>query len=215
VATNNKFIRRLRRELTANPKKTAVLALLLLVAIVFWAPLVEKWIDGQSDDVKTAPGNVAEVNQTRTGAANPEAVAGTPSASNTAKTTTPQWNQMLSWIRNDPRMQPYTREEGDRDPFSLATSQIAQKKEATAEPPPPEITPKQAGIVLHSTVVGSRMKTALINGRAYHEEQSVLSASGHDRFVLVEIRPDAVVLSRHGQLYEVKLRTVETADSND
>jgi hypothetical protein len=73
------------------------------------------------------------------------------------------------------------------------------------------MTPQQAGIVVRSTVVGGRTRTALINGRAYHEQQSVVAPNGHDRFVLAEIRPTAVILDRNGQRFEVKIRMVEAA----
>jgi hypothetical protein len=214
VATNNKLIRRLRREITANPKKAAVLALLLLVAIVFWAPLITKWTGSKTDDLPTVASGTGE-NAT---SSNLNAVAVTESSTGITtmtKTSAPQWNYILAAIRNDQRMQPHVREEGERDPFAPAPSQIAAQVQATPVEAAPEITPQQAGIVLRSTVVGTHMKTALINGRAYHEEQSVLAGNGRDRFTVVEIRENGIVLSRHGETYQMNLPKASIADGND
>ena len=50
---SSRFARRLRREIAANPKKAGVLALLLVVAIWFWTPLMAKWF--ANPDAKTVP----------------------------------------------------------------------------------------------------------------------------------------------------------------
>jgi hypothetical protein len=201
-----------RREITANPKKAAVLALLLLVAVVFWAPLVTKWMG--KDDASAMAANTSE-NPTPTTTSTP--TNGPVPAPADTMTKTIHWNHVLTAIRDDSRMQPYTRVEGERDPFSPAASKLAAQNQAqkAAVEVAPEITPEQAGIVLHSTVVGAQIKTALINGRAYHEDQNVLAANGRDRFVVVEIRENAVVLSRHGQLYDVKMKAVEVAAGDE
>ena len=39
-----RFAKRLRREVIANPKKAAILGIMLLVAIYFWTPLVMGWM---------------------------------------------------------------------------------------------------------------------------------------------------------------------------
>ena len=217
MATNNKFIRKLRRELTSNPKKSALLGLLFVVAIWFWAPLIMKWCGKNSDETAKAAG-VSSTATAAGGASGSGVSAGTTEASSGAvaansKLATPNWHQVLGWITSDPMMQPHVPQASSRDPFTSASSRIAAQKKAQhpVEPPAPELTPAEAGISLHSTVVSPRMKTALINSRAYHENQTVTSADGQARFVLVEIREDGVTLSRHGHSYELKLRKVEVA----
>jgi hypothetical protein len=208
VAANNKFIRRLRREITSSPKKAVVLGLSLVVAIWFWTPLVAKWTGAKSggDDTPVAPAGAEEV------AANSTPVAQTSAV----KTATPNWHQVLEWMHKDPLMEPYTASAEGRDPFAPAASQLA-KREATQQPiaEAPELSPEQAGLMLRSTVVGPRAKTALINGRAYHEQQSVVAANGRDRFLLVEIRPSSIVLQRHGRTFEVKLPRVEATSTEE
>jgi hypothetical protein len=216
VASNKQLIKRLRGEVTANPKKAAILGLLLIVMIIFWAPLVAKWVG--KDEV--APNNAApKANAAVTATSTVVTASASPNSTTTAgdNKQAPHWNEVIKWIHDDPRMQPHTPEDGTRDPFAPAPSQLAaqEQKAAAPAPPPPEISPAQAGIVLRSTVVGSRNKTALINNRAYHENQNVASPDGRNKFLLVEIRFDSVVLSRHGLQYVVKLRTVETATTDN
>ncbi|HEY2760176.1 MAG TPA: hypothetical protein VGI75_05520 [Pirellulales bacterium] len=219
MATNNRLLKQLHRELTANPKKTVALGLLLLVAIWFWMPLVMKWM-GNSDPAKdsaiavtaapvaAAPANVALVGGASAG----------ESESGIGQTSTPtaSWHQLLHRIHSDPLMRPHMPNTGDRDPFTTEKSRLAQAKKAQPViPAAPELTPSGAGLALSSTVIGPKTKTALINGRAYHENQLVTAANGQDRFLLVEIRSDAIVLSRHGDRFDLKLKKMEFAKSDD
>ncbi len=59
---NSSLIRRLRRETKANPAKAAALAVVLLVAIWFWVPLVVRWCSPSAapSDAVTAPVASAE-----------------------------------------------------------------------------------------------------------------------------------------------------------
>jgi hypothetical protein len=199
-------MRRLRREITASPKKAAVLGVSLVIAIWFWAPLVGKWFGAKSaDETAVATSNIEET-----------AVVPTIATPTTAKAAAPKWHQVLEWMRKDPLMRPYAPTAVERDPFSPSASQIA-KQEETQQPAAAalELTPEQAGLALRSTIIGPQMKTALINGRAYHEKQSVPAANGRDRFLLVEIRSNSVVLQRHGQSFEVKLPRVEATASEE
>lgn len=221
VAANQKLIRQLRRELTANPKKSAILCLLLLVAVWFWAPLIMKWFGNNQETIaKTAPAvnapSNAGPNDSQTANSNGNEAGGNASGDD-AKTATPHWHQVLTWIQSDPLMHTHLPQGEQRDPFAPAKSRLAAQKlsQHSAEPPPQELTPAQAGIALRSTVVSSRMKTALINGRAYHENQTVSAPNGQDHFTLVEIRVDGIVLARHGQSFELKLKTVEFANANE
>ena len=62
----NKLARQLRREAMANPKKAAVLGLLLLVALYFWGPLVWGRVagDGASEKPPAAEANGEDNPQT-------------------------------------------------------------------------------------------------------------------------------------------------------
>jgi hypothetical protein len=205
VASKNNLLKRSRRELTASPKKAAVLGVSFVIAIWFWAPLVGKWFGVKStEEAAVAPASADEV------------VATITTVTPTAAKPTPKWHQVLEWMRKDPLMQPYRPSANERDPFAPSEAQIAKHEESQpAATAPPELTPQQAGLALRSTVIGPHMKTALINGRAYHERQSILAANGRDRFVLVEIRNSSIVLKRNGQTFELKLPRVEATTTED
>jgi hypothetical protein len=209
MAAKNSFKRRLQRELTANPKKTAMLGLLFLVAIWFWAPLVAKWL-GKEPGGESVAQTSSEPATQPTSAAN----SANPATTAAAQQKTPKWSAMVESIENDRLMKPHMPQTGSRDPFSPSNSRLsAQKKseEHLAQQTVPETTPEQAGIVLRSTVVGTRSKTALINNRAYHEGQSVPATGGQEPFTVVKIRADGVVFSRHGRQFQMKLPKLESA----
>ncbi len=96
--SQNRLTKRLRREISANPKKALFLGLLILAALYFWAPLVRGWI---------TQGN----SPTTTAIADPRA--DLPAAAPEKPTTTPPkeaaqglrhpWEQLVRWMENDPR----------------------------------------------------------------------------------------------------------------
>jgi hypothetical protein len=209
VANSNKLIRQLKREVTANPKKTAILGVSLVIAIWFWAPLIGKWTGMKSsgEELATPPAGAEQA---------PVTASANTTPATTAKTNTPNWHQVLAWIHKDAFMETHIPLPGERDPFSPSGSQLARHEESKSPAEPvPEMTPQTAGLMLRSTVIGTSNKTALINGRAYHEDQSVVAANGRDRFLLVEIHSNGIVLQRQGRSYEIKIPKVETADSAD
>jgi hypothetical protein len=215
VASKNTFTNRLKREITASPKKAAVLAIVCVVAICFWTPLVLKWAGKKSttDDLAVAS------SEEETTSATPIAAAPPTEANNPTTQAQPtNWQKILKWIRNDPKMKPQVAI-SRRDPFAPAVSRqvvkVQEPAQAPPPPPPPEITPQQAGIFVSSTVVGTKSRTALINGRTYRESQQIAGAKSQDRFVLVEIRPKGVILERNGQRYEVKIPRVENVQFDE
>ncbi len=217
MATNNRFLKQLHHELTANPKKTVVLGLLLLVAVWFWMPLVMKWM-GSNDPAKDTSTAVAAASVAPAPGNGATVVGAGETAGTGGQTSSPtaSWHQLLHWIHNDPLMRPHLPDTDGRDPFTTEKSRLVQAKKAQPViPVAPELTPAESGIVLHSTIVGPKLKTALINGRAYHENQSVTAANGQDRFVLIEIREDGIVLSRHGDRFDLKLKKMEFAKSEN
>ena len=111
-------------------------------------------------------------------------------------------------------MQPQVPLAGTRDPFgqSEARRLAKAKAEKTVQPPaPPDLTPEQSGLVLQSTAVGPRIRTAMINSRAYHEGQTVKAPKEIDHFKLVKIESNFVVLELNGKQYQLKLPGVEVA----
>lgn len=207
MATSKKLVRKLRRELFANPKKGAALALLLAVAVWFWMPLIEKYFVPKSEDVAVTEPNV--------GAGNSTANASIPATGAEGDESTDiHWKQVVDWIHDDPMMHPQLPPPGARNPFAPSESRrlAREKVEQSSQPPPPaDVTPEQSGLVLRSTVIGSRKKTAMINERAYHEGQTVKAPKANDQFKLVRIATNYVVLESGGKQYQLKLPAPDLA----
>jgi hypothetical protein len=212
---SSRFTVKLRREIEANPKKAGVLALLLVVAIWFWAPLLGKWFGKTETDVKDgAPTpNIATVSPTAgaNGVSAP-AVGATESAlSLKSKLPNRPWRQLVTLIEQDPRMSPATELAAGRDPFKSLPTESAEKKQTESAPEQPDLTPTAAGLVLTSTIVGRGQKIALIGGESYKEGSVVAARRGEADFRLIEIRPREVILERKGRLYNLSLPTNEWA----
>ena len=208
------LIRKLRREVTANPKKTGILAVISVAAIWFWIPLVAKWCGA----TKGAPLAAAPAASPASGPASAPTTAVTPVVQDpTPPPTSPceRWQVVAERLDRDPRMKA-TGEFGRwRDPFGPSASELAaaeraaiqQQREKTTKIQRP--TPSAAGLVLSSTMVRPAGSVAMINGIAYHEGSLV--PAGEAGFRLVEIRPRHVVLVHDNQHYELHLNSVEIA----
>jgi hypothetical protein len=210
VATRLSFIERLKREIKASPKKAAMLGLVCLVAVWFWTPLVLKWSGKKSatDDIVAAGGEESIVDPVATAA---PTLTTNDGATATATPPTASWQKILKWINSDPKMKPHVATFGRRDPFApTAARSTAKLAETAPEQKAPDVTPQEAGISVSSTVVGIKNRTALINGRAYREEQQVAGSKSQDKFLLVEIRSKSVVLERNDKRYEVKIPKLES-----
>jgi len=203
-----RLAKQLRREMAANPKKAAMLGVLALVALYFWAPLVSGWFSaGSAETVESLAALPAPVYPAMPGES---AYPAGPVA--TVAMVAPRWRDLVDWIEQDPRMQSAALAAGTRDPFVAP-----QKKSATemAQTPPKEnplpvltnLTPASLNLVLTSTIVGPELRVARINGQTYKTGEILeLIKDGHEiQFTLVEIGPKEVILQREGQRFSLKL----------
>ena len=220
-----KFSKSVRRELTRNPKKTATLGLMCLVALYFWAPLLLRWLPGDDSNQRST---AQEATQTPSYALLPTATA--PSGSAPAEATAPAtfpnsaWRQLVQWMEREQYMQPAQADQTLRDPFSRASASAAslagsQGPVASADVLA-QLRPEDMNLALGSTIVGPQQRLAMINGRAYREGATV--RVGSDRaddddaqgrvdetgveFVVAEIHPRHVVLERLGHQYSLRLK---------
>jgi hypothetical protein len=215
VATKHTFTQRLKREITASPQKAAMLALVCVVALWFWTPLVLKWV-GKKSPVEDSVAVSNEEDSLTVAPIVAAAVVLEAETSATAATTTPvNWRKILQCIQSDPKMKPHVTIVGRRDPFSSPASTQVAKVEEPPPPPAPEITPQEAGIFVSSTVVGFNNRTALINGRSYREQQEIAGTKLHERFSLVEIRAKSIIVERNGRHYEVRIPNLENVQFDD
>jgi hypothetical protein len=150
------FVRKLRREIKANPAKAAILAVLFVVAIWFWIPLVEKWCgatpaagtvaNASAPQAAGAEGTAANGTATAAGSGAPTTTTSPPTAipvnateANAAleaiknKPAAYPWQVVVRRLEKDPRMTPVVDLGNWRDPFGPSAVEVAaaaEKKEA-------------------------------------------------------------------------------------
>jgi hypothetical protein len=202
--------KKLRRELATSPKKAAVLGLLLLVALYYWAPLVWGWV--------SKPG---ESNETGKTAAAPTPSTNAPTtASNSAPTKAASpafpWQQMIQLMDNDERTLAAELRALRRDPFALpksaapkpkAEAELAAAAAAAAQSQPVVVTPQSLGLTLSSTIIGGDRRVARISGRTYGQGQTIeVRKDGQTvAFTLAEVHARRVVLVRDENRYELSI----------
>ena len=209
-----------QRELKTNPKKAAILGLLALVAIYFWAPLAMKMVGGSS---KSASKPIAQQEST-TASAQAKSPTVDKQANAPAQQPVPQgpsWDKLLKWIEKDPLTTSYLQLKTEHDPFKRVKKIIESPEleaplaenieEAPVAEPVRDLSPVALGMQLTSTIVGSGRSVAMIDDRAYALGHRVVAYDGNEKlyFELVEIRPDRVVMSRENQEYVLKLRQTD------
>ncbi len=207
-----KLAKQLKKELTRNPKKTAALALVSVVALWFWAPLATKWFGGAKKPKRPVAAAVAE-----TPAVEPPAAAGPAS--------TPQiaWDKLLEQIAADQRMASATVDATGRDPFAVTATEQSQavapaNPAAAAAVGAPAIssdpTPESLGLMLQGTLVAGNMRQATVNGKRYREgsriklaPQAGSATSGPlIEFEVTQIEARQVTLARNGKEYSLALK---------
>lgn len=197
--------RQLRREFTANPKKAAILGLLFLVAVWFWAPLVWSWIDGDDPSAETPAAAQAESSAS-------EPAAGPPGDPDTTlkQPELPKypWYQIVQWMENDPRTSVTDPLLGRDDPFPVSQTQVATaEQEDLPDETAPQATPEDLGMVLSSTLIGPQRRVAQVNGKTYRQGQTVrLLRDGQQiEFTLAAVYPRRIVLNRQGEQFELTI----------
>jgi len=212
--------KQLATELRRSPKKAALLAAAILLALWMWAPLVAGWFTPtgeEPDTIAVAPPHVA-------------APATAPVAPRAAKrVNAAAWFASFDELTSDPLRQVASTPE-KQNPFAASRITPVEpekpKPQETAPDPRPEITPQQAGLVLTSTSIAGRNRLAIISGKAYREGERV-AASLSDRasetalgdtpnggsaenaepaFTIERIEPRAVILRLGDKTYPLRLK---------
>ena len=214
------ILRQLKSEALNHPKRAAILGLLVLVGIYFWVPLLVGWVgagDGAATVATAAPvpseNKVAEAGvpmATRLPAGAPDGVdhAGRP------------WAELLERMDRDRRMESAELTNQVRDPFRSSgirgvDGRMAPNDEAEDELV--DVSPGEAGLILTSTLVGGNDPVAVINGNVYRARARIRAGdyvqagwrdepTGNVEFLLAEVGPDYVVLTRNKNEYRLKLQ---------
>jgi hypothetical protein len=188
-----KLVAAVRRELVANPIKSAFLALLLAAAGWFWGPIAWRMLGGAKPpaQAQVAPSQA----QTASSTSSPKPVARDNQHVN--------WRHILAARQQDPYVQPAKFDPQWPQPFKLKVLAAT----ASGEPPPVQvaITPAQAGLVLESIVYGKAKRAAMINGEVYREgSEVVVAAQGAAvTFQVMHIDRASVALERYGRTYRL------------
>lgn len=203
------IVKTLKREVTANPKKGLVLALLLVVGVWFWGPLVKKWVFKPTaeavEDLVIAPEEVpAEV----------------PAAVVTPKLAT--WDKVEYALEKNELAQPLPVNNVAllKNPFvkaALASTEVADAAEAEPPmvvPPVEHVEPTQVGLVATSVSIGPQRRFATLRGQVFLQGSPipVLAADApttteqatkfQEPFVLARVEPWGIVLTRNGKEYQ-------------
>ncbi len=196
----SRLARQLRREAMANPKKAAVLGLLVLVALYYWGPLVWGWV--AADEAAGPPPDAPAAGVASPGAANLATTEPTPQD---GQTVTYPWTQLDEWIRQDPMTAPAEDVARWRDPFAFASTGPKAAEVEPAQGEPSRLSPEGLGIELAGTLVGPRRRVALIGGKAYREGQTVkIDRNGQSlEFQLAEVHSQRIVLEREGRRFDL------------
>jgi len=202
----DKLTKKLSRDLAANPKKAAILGLMVLVALYFWFPLLKEWVAGGGKSGTAQASNVILTDD-------PVTEAGT---SRKPKETL-RWEKVRQCVDSDPWMASATFDPQWRNPFATPLLVPTEKLEATTDTPEavatapqgvPEIGPDQAGLSVASVVVGPRLRSVTIGGEVYCENDLV-EATAQDgetlEFQIVSITPTEVQMQRNGKIYRLQL----------
>jgi hypothetical protein len=207
----HKLGKKLRREIAASPKKAALLGLITVVALYFWAPLVWKWMG--KDKMAAGPEPAAATAGALPAAqpALPTALSPSlPAAAASDAPALPSWEQVVQWMHDDSRTKTAARPAQMRDPFDSPKTALAKAKPAEkAEPRPPAISPSAAGLVLSGTIIGPRRRVAQISGRTYTLGQTIAVAkekeSATATFKLTEVQARRAVLQSGGEKFELTM----------
>ena len=106
----DKLAKQARRDLLANPKKAALLGLMLLVAAYFWGPLLWKWLVPASGSKGGKGGQTALIMEDDPAEAAPQAKPGALRPF--------RWEKVRQQIRSDRFMVPASFEKHWPDPFA-------------------------------------------------------------------------------------------------
>lgn len=202
-----KTLKKLKKELLRSPAKSAGLGIGLLVALYFWAPLAMGWL-GWSGDAASPPKPPAGGAKTAAVPASQPAAEKPPADAPKKSPQEPTWKEQLALRENDPFTHPVRWSRDRRNPFQIvkppepeppADAELAVQTEAEAQTQAQAAqaqreafrpTAENLGLILQSTIVGPRQRTARINGFTYRQGDWIdLTPDGYDALPASEDQP--------------------------
>ena len=156
-----KLSKRLRKELLANPKQAAVLAIACLVACWFWSPLLMKWLGGKGKG--------------KAQAAKAEPTAAVETVAAKAEPERP-WFDIQRWRLADPLTRSAALVDTAKNPFRAPTPETVDKPEKeedeqTASTQTAALQPGKLNLSLEAILYGGSRRLAQINGQTVRENE--------------------------------------------
>jgi hypothetical protein len=209
----DKLVKQLQREAAGNPKKTAVLGLMALVALYFWAPLLWQWLVPSGEQKK--PVNKGEIALILT-----DDPAEPSQQARARKANRFRWDKVRQAIQSDQHMVSAAFDAGWADPFGGAVAVTPTLPTSpVAEVAATDIGPGEAGLVLTSVLIGARQRTATINGETYREGDLVTAgpadATQSIVFRLARIGSREVDLERNRRTFTLELQLPKLASGDE
>lgn len=204
-----KLVKQIGRDATANPKKAALLGVMALLALYFWAPLLAGWI-GPAKRKTTPTGNLALI-------LTDDPVEATDKTK-AAQGGNFRWEKVHQLLTSDPRMSSAEFDVSWESPFAAAVTAVREITEASqaqdeaiekAAALRKDISPQEAGLVASCVLIGPRRRTVMINGEVYSEQQTIVAPVKDGlvglEFRLVSIARQEIILEREGRRYSLEL----------
>jgi hypothetical protein len=221
---SSKLLKKIQKELKASPAKTAALGVGLLLAAIFWAPLVSKWLKAKNGPAMASTSvpdagvkaTLASVTPTPLMMPNTQALATPNSLADWLKTMETRKGDLLAssvrwpeemrspFVRTRSLAEYHQREQLAED--RAAKEKAAQDDQSTNEEPAFELP---AGWTLSATTFGTKRKLAQIDGRIYREGETLQTAEGAT-VVVKWIEPRRVVLEQGQRTFELFIPQVAT-----
>lgn len=199
---SSKLVRKLKREITASPKKAGALGLMVVVAGWFWWPLLKDWFGPAASPATPAPAVAA------TSAPPPVTGSTVVPTPEIAKATKLGWREIAARIDADPLMRPSFNAEEVDDPFRAPPPPAPVEATVPQLVEKPVITPQAAGLSLTSTMVGTRRSLARVLGKSYGIGDRIIAVSkdlGELEYEVVGIEPRKIVLERDHKRFDLAI----------
>lgn len=206
-------IKQFKREVKKSPQKALVLGGLFLVACWFWAPLLLNWIKPEDSSSELVVKETEHSETIKTF----ETVLIQPVANRI------DWQTRARQIEQDPLMQSQKLHTDTLDPFrdySIASSNPVSEETDETQIAVRELSPKDVGLTLSSTIVSPQGNIARINQKNYRIGGLVFFKTQADGnhpsavgFKIRSISSHSVLLERNGAIYSLDLRNPKTPGS--
>lgn len=219
VVTLEKLSSQLRRDLAANPKKAAVLGLMVLVALYCWGPLVWKWATASTSKSPSAAATASLIltddPADATHHAKPRGIAKF------------RWEKVRQQIHEDQHMQSAVFDVSWADPFGksalVRAAETPNEPKPEQETAPAEVTQQQLAdlnIVLNGVFIGARSRVATINGEPCYEGETVNLGGDNENSTSLAVRVariqrQSVLLELNGRFISLEINSPKLARGDE